>query len=89
MAAQNELHHAAPGDITISTFPGGYLIGRMLDPFSSGSEWEFVTAVRDGHWARQLGCGLAAGQHAVWILETQEGESVRIDCAQLTDEPPQ
>jgi hypothetical protein len=86
MAAEDESRTAAPGDITISTSPNGYLIGRMHATAADGGAWEFLTAVRDRQRALRMACELAAGQHTVWILETQEGNSVPLDCTQVAQD---
>jgi hypothetical protein len=67
-----------PGDISISPFPGGYLIGRILDPTKDARLWDYIAATPNQQVAFRLACEHARG-HKVWFCEGPGSEVVDCD----------
>jgi hypothetical protein len=70
-----------PGDISISPFPGGYLIGRVLDPAKDARLWEHIVATPNLQAAFRVACEHALG-HKVWFCEGPGHEQV--DCGAIS-----
>ena len=75
------------GDISISPFPGGYVIGRILDLTGADRMWEYIGDTPHVAEAYQVACQHAAG-HAVWFCEGPT--PVQVDClTMMSDNGPQ
>ena len=68
------------GDISISVFPGGYLVGRILDLTGPDRMWEHLASTPYVAEAYRIACEQAAGR-VVWFCEGPA--PLEVDCLSM------